>query len=314
MLRVLVVNDDGIAAPGLAALVTGLAPLAAVSVAAPHMERSASGHGITIAQNCALVATPVALQGSEAAFAVTGLPADCSMLALNSNLFTNSAFDVVCSGINRGNNLGLHVIYSGTVAGAREAALEGVLAVAVSLDHHSVDADYEAAATVTATLVRRLLARQSELQALRGSVLNVNVPRGALGALHGYVLTHQSYACQRPGFVEAPLPAGPHPHAVGPSRAWRNSSAGGFAEDNRKGGDAAAVAAGSVAVTVLTVLSHALPLDAHPVASCPPAELPPLLCGFSDAAADALLAHAAAAAAAVPGGLALSAAPAEASL
>jgi hypothetical protein len=105
-------------------------------------------------------------------------------------------FDLVLSGINKGNNYGLHVIYSGTVAGAREAAAKGVPAVALSLDSHASDADYAPAAAAALPLLRRLLARLSSpggpADVLKGTVLNVNFPVCTLDRMRGYELTRQA--------------------------------------------------------------------------------------------------------------------------
>lgn len=146
--RVLVSNDDGINAPGLRHLVKALSRVASVYVMAPSGERSASSHAITLGRY--LSCFPADVPGTVEAFAVDGSPADSVMLALNSPVFkvcssgacrrarllctsTSAAatpptarqdvtFDLVASGINRGDNAGLHVIYSGTVGAAREAA------------------------------------------------------------------------------------------------------------------------------------------------------------------------------------------------
>jgi 5'-nucleotidase len=230
-------------------------------------------------------------------------------------------FDLVVSGINRGNNYGLHVIYSGTVAGAREAAAKGVPAVALSLDTHAPDADYAPAAAAALPLLRRLLARLARGEAsfaLRGCVLNVNFPCGQL--LRGYALTRQGYECTLPGFLEAAVPpdAAAQPGVAGALRAWRNSPAGGTRLDRTPGTDSAAVAAGQIAVTVITLLSHAPPLGSEPLvaAAAPPLSQAPQLEGVCDEAADAVLDAALAAAAAAGGGAAmaarLAAAPAEA--
>eukprot|EP00879_Flechtneria_rotunda_P029967 GHRR01032442.1.p1 GENE.GHRR01032442.1~~GHRR01032442.1.p1 ORF type:complete len:202 (+),score=39.37 GHRR01032442.1:884-1489(+) len=120
--RVLVSNDDGINAPGLRALVTALheANFCDVHVCAPSGERSAQSHAITLGRY--LSCYPSDVSGAVQAFAVDGTPADSVMLALNSPVFQNPQFDLVASGINRGDNCGLHVTYSGTVGAAREAA------------------------------------------------------------------------------------------------------------------------------------------------------------------------------------------------
>jgi len=296
-MRVLVSNDDGYAAPGLAALVSDLTSLAdcSVFVAAPEGERSACGHGITITG--AVTAQPVSIDGATEAYAVGGSPADCVMLALTcAELFSAgtagtglpSQCELVLSGINRGNNLGLHAIYSGTVAAAREGSAKGVPALALSLDDFSKTADYSAAAAATLPLVRVLHAHPELRAKFAGYVLNVNFPAGATYA--GYALTAQSFECTRPGFIAVPSPEGSS------RRAWRNSASGGVHLDRRTGTDARAVADGFVSVSVLTLLTHVPPPGwafASHTSSVPPAALEPLPLGCSDEAALAVLQRAA---------------------
>ena len=181
--RVLVVNDDGIDAPGLRAVVVALAKSFDVYVCAPAVEKSASSHAISI--HAPISAEPRAVPGAARAFACGGgaTPADCAMLALDV-LFADDAekraFDVVVSGVNRGENCGRHVVYSGTVAAAREGAMRAdAVGVAVSLDSYKRDACYDHAAALTARIVETILLGEDEgatLRALRGKVLNVNVP------------------------------------------------------------------------------------------------------------------------------------------
>ncbi len=325
-MRVLVTNDDGIDAPGLRTLVAALSQAGLPPhVAAPDSERSASGHGITITGP--LVAVPVAVDGAAEAYGVSGLPADTTMLALSdAGLFKVSTacarshmyslvdacaqgatpFDVVLSGINRGNNYGLHVVYSGTVAGAREAAAKGVPALALSLDSYRRDADYTACVAATLPLLRCLSKRPALRKSLAGCVLNVNFPCSGAPELKGYALTAQSYECTRPGFRPVDAPPG--------ARAWMNSPAGGVNYDRTAGSDAAATALGFVSVTVITLLSHAPPVRACAPETQQQAAIP---LGISDEAAEALLDAAAAAATAAGVGDVLArigaAAPAEAS-
>ena len=181
--RVLVVNDDGIDAPGLRAVVVALAKSFDVYVCAPAVEKSASSHAINI--HAPISAEPRFVPGAARAFACGGgaTPADCAMLALDV-LFADDkdkrAFDVVVSGVNRGENCGRHVVYSGTVAAAREAAMRAdAVGVAVSLDSYKRDACYDHAAASCARIVETILLGEDEgatLRALRGKVLNVNVP------------------------------------------------------------------------------------------------------------------------------------------
>ncbi|MDE5413994.1 5'/3'-nucleotidase SurE [Alkalihalobacterium chitinilyticum] len=130
-MKFLVTNDDGIFAPGVAALVEVLQHFGEIYVVCPDQERSAISHSITIKQP--LKATPVSIFGSNVqAWAINGTTADCVKLALE--VLLKEPPDVVVSGINLGANLGRDVFYSGTMAGAAEASLFNIPAIAVSVD------------------------------------------------------------------------------------------------------------------------------------------------------------------------------------
>ncbi len=123
-MKVLLTNDDGIDAPGLNAL-AGVVE-GEVYVAAPDRQRSECGHQVT-------TRSPIAVERrGERGVAVDGTPADCVRLALRGGLFGDVEFDWVLSGINEGGNLGVDCYISGTVAAAREAAILGTAAVALS--------------------------------------------------------------------------------------------------------------------------------------------------------------------------------------
>ncbi|DBA74282.1 hypothetical protein WJX77_009801 [Trebouxia sp. C0004] len=194
-IRVLVSNDDGIAAPGIVALVSalGATELCDVYVSAPAQERSASSHAITLGQH--ITGTPVAMQGAVEAYAIDGKPADCTMLALHGPLFQIQQFDLVVSGINRGDNLGLHVIYSGTVGAAEEAAIKGVPAIAVSLDNYKAltPDGFKVGAAYIVAFVQALCTRgqgaHPQLSHLTNAVININIP--AQDPFHGFYLAHQ---------------------------------------------------------------------------------------------------------------------------
>lgn len=169
--RVLVVNDDGYAAPGLRALVDSLLPHARVTVAAPLEQQSGTGHGITYRDAITLQDIPDA-SGIEW-YAIGARPATVVRLALEALMDTMP--DLVISGINAGENLGHSAWLSGTVAAAREAAILGIPAIAVSLQGNELD-DYAAAARY----VRRLVPQLRAAGLLEpGFLLNVNVPAGA---------------------------------------------------------------------------------------------------------------------------------------
>jgi len=130
---VLLSNDDGLSSPGLYALRDALSLQAEVVIVAPETEQSASSHSLSLHR-------PLRLRKAGAGvFALDGTPADCVYLALyGGTRVLSRPPDLVVSGINRGMNLGQDVFYSGTIAAAREGALRGIPAIAVSA-HPSLD-------------------------------------------------------------------------------------------------------------------------------------------------------------------------------
>ena len=130
-MQILLTNDDGIYAPGLAAMERALARLGDVTVVAPAIEQSGVGHSITFLTP--LMAKEVFDGERRRGWAVEGSPADCVKLAIGE--FCPRRPDLVVSGINGGLNVGINVLYSGTVAGATEGALFGIPSVAVSLEY-----------------------------------------------------------------------------------------------------------------------------------------------------------------------------------
>lgn len=179
---ILLTNDDGIHAAGLAALYEALAPLGRVTVVAPDNERSAASHAITLHQPLRL--RQVKLKDGAKGFSTGGTPADCVKLGVHAVLKRYP--DVVVSGINPGPNTGFSVLYSGTVSAAREGAMYGIPSVAVSLVTHSADADFGFAASFSSLLVRRVL---SGGFIPAGCLLNVNIPEGRI---RGVKFTRQS--------------------------------------------------------------------------------------------------------------------------
>lgn len=135
-MRILIVNDDGYSAPGLAALVKALKSKHELLICAPRENQSAVGHGITLREPLYVSAVALADAPEVAAYSVSGKPSDCVRVALGNLGFEP---DLVISGINMAPNLGTDVVYSGTVAAAEEAAMLGYNAIALSKDTLSED-------------------------------------------------------------------------------------------------------------------------------------------------------------------------------
>lgn len=169
-LNILLSNDDGYGAPGLNALAEAFRPAAEIVVVAPAVDQSGKGHSI-VTRDPIMVTERKQPNGSSW-FTVEGTPATCVRLAVESLLPRRP--DLVISGINRGENLGINVYYSGTVGAAREAAIVGLPAIAVSVGGND-EKDYAAAAAFVLRMVEQL----REKQMLKpGLFLNVNVPAG----------------------------------------------------------------------------------------------------------------------------------------
>ena len=176
--RILLANDDGIEAPGLAAAYAELSKLGEVTVAAPDTNQSGVSHGVTYAVPIfARTIEPrvAALVPGNAGpwYRIAATPATCVRLALTSLLKEKP--DVVVSGINRGDNAGLTLYVSGTLGAAREAAFDGIPAVAASLVS-SPRMDYGPGSVVLARVVRETLARGLP----PGTLLSVNIPATAI--------------------------------------------------------------------------------------------------------------------------------------
>ena len=183
-MTILLTNDDGIYAPGLAALYRELKLLGEVTVVAPESEQSAVGHAISLITP--LRVKEVHLDGSVEGFAVSGTPADCVKIAMAELL--PEPPELVVSGINLGPNVGINVLYSGTVSAATEAAILGVKGVAFSLNSYDQSADFATAAR----LARELLDRVRGWPGWNhGVCLNVNLPALPREQVRGIRITRQ---------------------------------------------------------------------------------------------------------------------------
>ena len=176
-MKILLSNDDGIHARGIAVLHEFLRPLGSLHVVAPDTERSAAGHAITIFDPIRTM--PVDKDNGFSGVAVNGTPADCVKLAV-SFLHKDAPPDLVVSGINLGSNTGISVLYSGTVSAASEAAILGVPAIAVSLCTYR-DPHWETAGRIAADIVEKVIRNPLP----DGVLLNVNIPNRPLEDIRG---------------------------------------------------------------------------------------------------------------------------------
>jgi len=176
-LKILISNDDGIHAPGLAALVKVLKKVRQfdIVVVAPDRERSAASHALTLHRPLRVE------QKSPGFYAVDGTPTDAVMLAVHSILKKKP--DLVISGINHGANLGEDVHYSGTVSAAVEGAIMGIPSIAVSLVANERPPRFEGASKFALKLVRQVFKEGLP----KGVVLNVNVPNIPSNKIKGAV-------------------------------------------------------------------------------------------------------------------------------
>jgi 5'-nucleotidase len=184
ILYILLTNDDGIYAPGLYALFNALKDKHRIDIVAPDGEVSAVGHGITL--NSPLRVHEARRNGDVYGYAVSGTPADCVKMAVQELLDTKP--DMVISGINAGANVGVNVLYSGTVSAATEGAFLGLRAAAVSLDER-VHPDFTTAASLLPGLV-------DFMENIRnwpdGVAFNINIPALLKPAIAGIAAVRQA--------------------------------------------------------------------------------------------------------------------------
>jgi len=170
-MRILLTNDDGIEAAGLGALCRAIADLGEVHVVAPEQVQSATSHAVTFHRPIRVASHPGPGCQGVVGTSVAARPADCVKLAIAH--LVPQPIDLVVSGINAGANVGVNVIYSGTVAAAREAAFMGLPAIAVS--QHVGDWDgirWEASARHASEAIRRVL----DGPMAPHTVVNINIP------------------------------------------------------------------------------------------------------------------------------------------
>ncbi len=230
-MRILLSNDDGYFAPGLAALHEALSPLAQLTVVAPERDRSGASNSLTLDR-------PLSIrQAANGFFHVNGTPTDCVHMAVTGLL--DFVPDMIVSGINSGANMGDDTIYSGTVAAATEGFLLGIPAIAVSMVG-TTHKYFETAAWVAAELVARY--QRNPIKA--PTLLNVNVPDIPRDQLQGFETTRLGKRHKAEGAVMAKSPRGETVYWIG---------AAGLAADAGPGTDFYATENNRVSVTPLQI-------------------------------------------------------------
>ena len=228
MIRILVTNDDGIHSDGLIKLEESLKQLGDVYVVAPASEMSGASHSLTLAR-------PLRIrQLDDRHWAIDGTPTDCVTLALNRILSEDQRPHICVSGINHGGNLGDDATYSGTVAGALEAAILGVPGIALSLVARD-NFNFEESAALAVVVAKKVL----EEGLPEGTLLNINIPQREI---KGVKVTRQGIKNARPVITEHIDPRGKPYFWIGEEY---------FNVNSVEGTDYHAVANGYVSVTPL---------------------------------------------------------------
>lgn len=183
---ILIVNDDGITAPGIRALKEVAETIGEVIVVAPDSPQSGMGHAITLNK-------PLRLHKSKVfknipSYECSGTPADCVKIAVNQVLKRKP--DLCISGINHGSNSSINIIYSGTMSAAVEAALEGIPSIGFSLTDFSWEADFTEAKIYIKTIIHQVL--QNKLA--DNTLLNVNIPKKSKEPIKGIKICRQAFA------------------------------------------------------------------------------------------------------------------------
>jgi 5'-nucleotidase len=234
-MRILLSNDDGYFAPGLAALHAALSPIAEITVVAPERDKSGASNSLTLDRPLSIRKAP------NGFFFLNGTPTDCVHMAVTGML--DWVPDMVVSGINHGSNMGDDTIYSGTVAAATEGFLLGIPSIAVSLVSKSGQ-NFETAAQVAAELVLR----QQKSPLSVASLLNVNVPDVAKDQLQGFEVTRLGKRHKAEPVVKTTNPRGDTVYWIG---------AAGGAADAGPGTDFYATQNNRVSITPLQMdLTH----------------------------------------------------------
>ena len=170
MKKILITNDDGIAAPGIKALTEVMHELGEIYIIAPDSAQSGMGHAITINSTLELKHIPGFL-GTENAYSCSGTPVDCVKMGVHEVMKTRP--NLLVSGVNHGSNSSINVIYSGTMSAAVEGGIEGIPSIGFSLCDYSWDANFEN----IKPFIKKIALEVLEKGLPEGVILNVNFPK-----------------------------------------------------------------------------------------------------------------------------------------
>ena len=190
---ILVTNDDGITAKGIASLVDAVRDFGQILVVAPDSTQSGMGHAISV-HSILRMREYKEFEGIQA-FSTTGTPVDCVKLAIY-EVLNGRKPDYLVSGINHGNNSSTNVLYSGTMSAAVEGALENIPSVGFSLDDFAADADFSVCKSVVQTMMRAVMYNEFP----RHICLNVNVPKISAQDFRGIKICRQAHAFWKDSF------------------------------------------------------------------------------------------------------------------
>jgi 5'-nucleotidase len=199
MKKILITNDDGIAAPGIKALTEVMLELGEIYIIAPDSAQSGMGHAITINSTLELKHIPGFL-GSQNAYRCSGTPVDCVKMGVHEVMKTRP--DLLVSGVNHGSNSSINVIYSGTMSAAVEGGIEGIPSIGFSLCDYSWDANFEN----IKPFIKKIALEVLEKGLPEGVILNVNFPK--TDKIKGIKICRQAKAAWEEEFDKRTNPMG----------------------------------------------------------------------------------------------------------
>lgn len=199
-MKILITNDDSINAEGIVKLAEAVSKIANVTVVAPLIEQSAVGHAISM--KSPLRIQKIYRDGNFFGYAINGTPADCVKIAIRNILDTPP--DLVISGINHGGNVAINILYSGTVAGAREASIMNIPSIAISLNSHK-PLHFESATDIVLRLINKF---EHFKKTQNNFCLNVNVPNISLEQIKGIKYCSQGTSIWQDYYEERTDPYG----------------------------------------------------------------------------------------------------------